>query len=565
MPCNNKNNFEVLNACASGSGFNYITNGGGIKEPFTKKDNSVYVPYVLFVLGDKAYSTADPLGQNVTTAGNNEYKFNNSYIQSFEMTIGTSFEGNITLVTCDFDDVKKLISIVPKEGCKWDKFIMGNESGDASLAKAYIDIGWIIRGCNDSVDKYGMQKATSNNNNSYKIISDGKETTSGPYIYGLMQSVNVSSDAGVYKVSIKFTDGFGKTEESRLDNIVFSEKLKGALKGAIDKFAKFNCENKKEDGLTTVAFVTIPTKPNQKITEWEFMPDQGGKNGVFNVFNPNRLSLFQYYRELLNGFQTNSKKGFNFAYDNGSKGKPSILMIEDRKPNWCLGEKGETNYDNIPTYIVGGGDCSPVIKFNTQFQATPLARVNPENNESPKLKAGTGGGGPSGTGQGVVQIPSCSRLKNLKTGQSGEPTVTSTYSNGPGVNISPTPATMNDTPPSRIAAIKIETLQANLIAGVDLDNLPIVGPIKADLEIHGDPYWANTVNWLKTPYIKIIFIDPYCVKVTTNENGACESLAKSACNKELSQVYQVKSCRSTINSGSYTTTLELYSINIMKF
>ena len=156
-------------------------------------------------------------------------------------------------------------------------------------------------------------------------------------------------------------------------------------------------------------------------------------------------------------------------------------------------------------------------------------------------------------------------MRSITERESKEPTVTSTYSNGPGVNISPTPATMNDTPPSRIAAIKIETLQANLIAGVDLDNLPIVGPIKADLEIHGDPYWANTVNWLKTPYIKIIFIDPYCVKVTTNENGACESLAASACNKELSQVYQVKSCRSTINSGSYTTTLELYSINIMKF
>ena len=562
MPCNNNNNFGVLKACASGSGFNYITNGGGIKEPFTKKDNSVYVPYVLFVLGKKAYSTADPLDENITTAGNKEYTFNNSYIQSFEMTIGTSFEGNITLVTCDFNDVKDLISIVPKESCKWDKFIMGNASGDASLAKAYIDIGWIIRGCNDSVDKYGMEKATDSNKNSYKTIT-GDTQTSGPYIYGLMTSVNVSSDAGVYKVSIKFTDGFGKVEESRLDNIVFSEKLKGSLKGAIDKFAKFNCDDKKENNKTSVALVRIPTTPNQTITEWKFMPDQGGEKGVFNVFNPNRLSLFQYYRELLNRFQTDRKKGLNFAYDNGSKGKPTILMIEDRKPNFCFDELG-TNYNNIPTYIVGGGDCSPVIKFNTQFLSTPLSRVSTEDNKTPELKAGIGGGGSSGTGQGQVQIFSCLRKKDPKTSNPALPKVTSTYSNGPGVNVSSTPVSMNDTPPRLITEKNIEALQANLVASADLDNLPIVGPIKADLEIHGDPYWANTVNWLNTPYIKIIFIDPYCLKTTTN-NGVCESLAASACNKELSQVYQVKSCRSTINSGSYTTTLELYSTNIIKF
>lgn len=565
MPCNNDNNFGVLKACASGSGFNYITNGGGIKEPFTKKDNSVYVPYVLFVLGEKAYSTSDPLDQNVRTNSNNAYKFNNSYIQSFEMTIGTSFEGNITLVTCDFEDVKKLISIVPKESCSWDKFIMGSKtSGDASLAKAYIDIGWIIRGCNDSVDKYGMEKATASNNNSFVNIS-GEKQTSGPFIYGLMQSVNVSSDGGVYKVSIKFVDGFGKTEESRLDNIIFSEKLKGALKGAIDKFAKFNCKDKTDSGTTSVSFVRIPQNTNEAIVPWKFMPDQGGETGVFNVFNPNRLSLFQYYRELLNRFQTDRKKGVNFAYDNGSEGKPSILMIEDRKPNFCIGEQG-TNYNNIPTYIVGGGDCSPVIKFNTQFISTPLSRVSPEDNKTPELKAGIGGGNPSGTGQGQVQIFSCVRKKDPKTGQQGSPNITSTsFSNGPNVNVVGSPAAMNDTPPSKITEKNIETLQANLIASADLDNLPIVGPIKADLEIHGDPYWANTVNWLKTPYIKIIFIDPYCVKITKNENGVFESLAGSACNKELSQIYQVKSCRSTINSGSYTTTLELYSINIIKF
>ena len=98
---------------------------------------------------------------------------------------------------------------------------------------------------------------------------------------------------------------------------------------------------------------------------------------------------------------------------------------------------------------------------------------------------------------------------------------------------------------------------ANIKAGLDTDNLPIIGLIKADLEIHGDPFWANTINWLKNQYVKIVFINPYCVKLNTSE---CSLLAESTCNPYLSGIYQIKSCRHTINSGSYVTSLELYNI-----
>lgn len=560
MPCNT-NAFEYLSKCGqAGRNFNYIQNGRGIRDPFEKSQNHSYVPYVIFALGDTIYATADPL-DTVISNDNEYYKFDGkTYIQSFEMTIGTSFEGNISFITCDYEVVKKLISIVPTENCEFDKFFFGGDK----VAAAYIDIGWIIRGCDDSVSKYGMKKATESGSglagNFYRILL-GPEQNSGPYIYGLAQSVNVTSDGGSYKVSMKFIDGFQKVEQNRLDTIIFNESHKGRLAEAIKKFAKFNCKNRKEDSKQEVAKVRVLGN-NKRIVEWEFPKNDGGALGPFTFLNPNRLSLFEYYREILNTFTTERKKGFSFAYDNGSQGKPTILLLEDRKANFCVGEKGLVDFNNIPTYIVGGGDCSPVIKFNTQYQATPLKRTTDENPTQVSGDFAIGGGNPSGMGQKPVQIFKCIREKNQQTGTPDDAKIKES-STGNGVNTS---LALNytqsiHTPPNQVAEKLSTAINANIAAGFDTDNLPIIGLIKAELEIHGDPFWANTLNWLKNQYIKIVFINPYCVDVKT-EN--CDNLAVSTCNSHLSGIYQVKSCRHTINAGSYSTTLELYNINVDK-
>ena len=559
MPCNS-DAFEYLNFCGTtGTNFNYIKNGRGIRDPFEKKENHSYVPYVVFTLGNTAYATVDSF-VNKVYSNNKEYDTSTTYIQSFELTIGTSFEGNINIVTCNYEDVEKIISIVPKENCEFDKFFMG-KNGDEKLATAHIDIGWIIRGCNDSLDKYGMELATNDGSNSYKILL-GPQQNSGPYIYGLVQSVNVSTDGGVYKVAMKFIDGFQKVEQSRLDWVIFKESQKGPLAELMKRLAKFNCKDRKENGLQEIARIRVTNngQGNSVINEWKFLPTDGGDNGLFNYFNPNRLSLFEYYRELLNKFRTDLYKGLSFAYDNGSKGKPTILLLEDRQPNFCRGDSG-IDFRNIPTYIVGGGDCSPVIKFNTSYQATPLRRNTTENN-SQELDIGIGGGNPSATGQQTVQIFDCISAKDPKTGRKTQPTVQeNNTSNGTNVMISADSSSMNIRSPGVIAQNNAQATAAHIKAGYDTDNLPIVGVIKAELEIHGDPFWANTINWVKNQYVKIVVINPYCVNI---EKGSCENLAESTCNGHLSGIYQVKSCRHTINSGSYTTTLELYSVNINK-
>lgn len=559
MPCNT-DAFEYLNYCGTtGTNFNYIKNGRGIKDPFEKKENHSYVPYVVFTLGDKAYATVDAFHDTVKS-GYDTYKLSTTYIQSFELTIGTSFEGNISLVTCDYKEVESLISIIPKENCEFDKFFMGGQ-GDDKLATAYIDIGWIIRGCNDSLEKYGMQLATNDKANSYSLIL-GEQQNSGPYIYGLVQSVNVTTDGGVYKVSLKFIDGFQKVEQTRLDSVIFKESHKGPLKELLNKLAKFNCKDRKETGTQQIARIRVGNnnQGNSAIAEWKFLPTDGGDKGFFNYFNPNRLSLFEYYRELLNKVRTDLYKGLSFAYDNGSKGKPTILLVEDRQPNFCGNDSG-IDFRNIPTYIVGGGDCSPVIKFNTSYQVTPLKRNTQESSEQ-TAEYGIGGGNPSATGQQTVQIYDCILSKNTKNGKSNQPTVKENItSNGTNVMISADSSSMNVRTPGAIAQNNAQATVAHIKAGYDTDNLPIIGLLKAELEIHGDPFWANTINWIRNQYVKIVIINPYCIKI---EKGSCENLAESTCNDHLSGIYQIKSCRHTINAGTYTTTLELYGININK-
>jgi hypothetical protein len=90
--------------------------------------------------------------------------------------------------------------------------------------------------------------------------------------------------------------------------------------------------------------------------------------------------------------------------------------------------------------------------------------------------------------------------------------------------------------------------------------MSLFAPIKATLEIHGDPFWANTMNILNNCFIKVILLNPFCLE--TNSNGECEFLQKAKCNSKFSGVYKVGSAKHSINSGSYVTTLELYSVGV---
>ena len=102
--------------------------------------------------------------------------------------------------------------------------------------------------------------------------------------------------------------------------------------------------------------------------------------------------------------------------------------------------------------------------------------------------------------------------------------------------------------------------QAKAEAG-DGNAMNLFAPVKATLEIHGDPFWANSINLFKYCFIKIIFLNPYCIENKSSGLG-CEFLQKPKCNSKFSGIYKVGSAKHSISSGSYVTTLDLFAITM---
>lgn len=577
MACNYiLSNLDTCGPITTGSSPNYIKNGGSVHAAFNFEANHVYMPYVelkiegdLYITGDSQSSSTtietpfcDTPFFNISESVN--IGTNKTYIQSFEMTVGKSFEGTIVIITCDYNRILKLLATTPKETCDWDGYVLGDSksarSGNGTVI-GHIDIGWLIKDCNGNVKKFTMKEISNNFATTY-YTEDDEEKVSGPYIYAIFKKVDVSFENGVYKATMTFVDGFSFHEETKLDKIWGDETMRITFKDALKLAAKFNCNTRKPDMDQQVARFSVTTNG-----KWQFAEKDGGKNGPSSVYNSWRQSLFPFLREVSNYLLTKDKKGWWFGYDNGSCGVPTFLLVEDRNPQICLNDTTGINA-NI-AYVVNGGDCSPVIKFSPSFNAVPVENEgNADSSSNPNAKGvktdiSIGGGGPSGLDQTPLQLFSCNGVYNPNTGQTN---ATSTLQKNNAAN--GLLATVSSIAEQIIFRSPINVIKETAIAIYNQSiteagdgNAPhLFAPIKATLEIHGDPYWANSLNLFKDCFIKIVFLNPFCIE--SNKNNECEWLQKPKCNDKFSGIYKVQSARHSINAGSYVTSLELFSIAV---
>ena len=583
MTCNYSNLCGAGSKITSGNNA-YVKNGEGARHtPLIFENNHVYMPYVELAIGEDLYVTGDAPGiwpvnieicdipsyislfftSEISVKKPYNVATTKSYIQSFEMTVGKSFEGSIVIVTCDYEKVNRLLGVTPRETCEWDKYDLGDNYDRPGAVIGYINIGWIIKGCNGDTKKYTMKEMNESVKNSY-ITEDGREQNSGPYIYGIFKKVDVAAENGVYKITMTFVDGFSFNDESKLDKIWGDEKMKWNFQDAIIAASKFNCTTRQSDNLQKTARISFQGSNISSNIPWEFDVKFGGKKGPKSVWNSWRQGLFPFLREISNYLLTSRRKGWWFAYDNGSCTEPTILMIEDRNPSLCLHEKNLMieGGRSIITYIVNGGDCSPVIKFNPSFNAVPIQNNEPSI-KGPRENIGIGGGGPSSLDQEPIQLLDCA----TKFDDKGKAIITQTNrnnnnsANGTLGTVSGVAEAVNFLPPKDVVKQSAEAIynQAKAEAG-DGNAMNLFAPIKASLEIHGDPYWANSINLFKDFFIKIIFLNAYCIEKNAQGDG-CEFLQKPKCNSRFSGIYKVGSAKHSISSGSYVTTLELFSIS----
>jgi len=360
-----------------------------------------------------------------------------------------------------------------------------------------------------------------------------------------------------------FVDGFSFNEESKLDAIFGSEIMRKTFETAMKLAANFNCKDRKYTNTQQANRISFGSILNATggiavPTPWKFKPKEGDKAGVLSVWNTNRQSLLDFYREISLFFETVNKKGWWFAYDNGSCGFPNIWLVEDRNNNICIGENKLEVTGTILTYIVNGGDCSPVIKFNPSFNSVPLQN-NITEGEKGKNNLGLGAMSPSAVSSKSAQVSDCYTDASGKIRKK----IANNNNSATGMlaSVSLASEVLNFFSPSLITTNLVDAIysHAKTEAG-DGNAMALFAPIKATLEIHGDPFWANSFNLFKNCFIRIIFINTYCIINKGNGEG-CEFLQGPRCNDRFSGIYKVGSARHSINAGSYVTSLELFAIS----
>jgi len=126
-------------------------------------------------------------------------------------------------------------------------------------------------------------------------------------------------------------------------------------------------------------------------------------------------------------------------------------------------------------------------------------------------------------------------------------------SNGKQVNLPANSQDLQFRGPNKVLNQLGGSLSQNMIASESSESIM---PIKATMEIIGDPYYTGVLNLIQKRLIQVIFINPFCIK-QKGVGGSCEFLAEPPVNDVFSGIYFINGCNHNITKGSFTTTLDI--------
>jgi hypothetical protein len=205
-----------------------------------------------------------------------------------------------------------------------------------------------------------------------------------------------------------------------------------------------------------------------------------------------------------------------------------------------LGLAGQVR-GSIGTFIVNGGKCSPVIKFEPKFNyMSGLARFNTGGN------AGTSGEAP------VVNKDVEKEDFSCEEDRSAGPENKTSQEQSASQNYSPTEA-VSENAKSNMAHVKANMMSEFTIAA-----------LQGELTLMGMPneLFVNHRLFLFSP-CSIVVLNPFFIANEAGSDPKCGDwswLAKSGCNEVLSDSnYICCGVNHSIKEGQYTTTLKVYN------
>jgi hypothetical protein len=459
--------------------------------PSTPIEGAVYAPYVEMAFGSLREET-----KTVLTVGNNSAPTNNlAAILSFEYggEVGGSGFG-VSMEILDHGGVmyKEIIKNLNKS--------VKNRQGETQNVE--IDYGWIITNPIENGGTGMPQPHTL-------------RTTRNKVIRGIFTKAETSFAGGNIKIKLTITSPF--TGDIAQTGTIGSTDQPVDLKEAIRELLVENA------GISDVQFRsagTIDDEGNEidDGSELEFKNSDQGKSGPKSSWPMDQMNALAITRQWLTTVTSAAGRGLLILYDSSSN---SVIIKEDpldKNSDCCSG--------SVATYVVNGGNCSPVIEFSPSVEWLP--------NMIPG-KGGINGGASSG------QAPLLKPQENIQlTGTQASPFIDQHV--------------LNFRSPDDQADAANEAFSAN--TETEQRSGPGSGGKggwEASLKIQGDPFYGDPITLVGSS-ISILFINPYYF----GDPEGPTWLQTSNCNTMLSNKrYIIRNINHNISNGSYTTTLKL--------
>ena len=498
--------------------------GTGLRVVQRPRPGYIFAPYVRLGFPDGVYIT---VGNNSQPPGflaklNNSYRqalglqsttniFNSAVISNFEY----GFEANNSGFQCS-------VEILDSAGSSYVDILnyLNKTIADANKPenRVWFDFGWIIQ------DKNGTSELVTVLSKWNKVIS------------GTPAKVTLSFDGGNVKIKFDILAPFATP--AVYDGVIGKEDGLIDLKTALRKlFTEI------EPKINEIYF------KNKDGGELNFLNSQGSFNGINARLKPvggpkavwkmNQQDKLNIARMWLAQYTSDKKNSFTFIYNGSSplaplsKASTTSITIQEDTSEKNVGENCCNK--SLATFIVNGGNDSPVISFTPQLSWI-FGHVS----------CGGGGGGASGSKDQELQSPN-------KTQRAGSQQAINVMEHQ-----------WYTTPPKNHAAqAKVSGEAQNKMA----QSLGIgrASPFEAELKVFGDPQWFSPIGFdgeasLIAQSFSILFINPFTPKKTSRK-ADLDWLADPACSSLLSNKnYMIKKVNHQISNGTFVTSFKLHCL-----
>lgn len=453
-------------------------------------DPAMYAPFVGLRFGGGDFITVGNLSAPMMVGSSSPHDLHHAAITSMQygMTPGTSGCGaDIEIADLGGVMYRRIIKALNKT------IAFGRRDEDNTV----LDFGWIITDCGG---------------NTRLVTAEG---LSGKRIKGILREVEQTYEGGIMKLKVKLAGVSALFDDIRHAGTEGDDEDKVPLREALERLFK--------ERQPTAASVSFVDKDGGD--EFSFKNRDGGVNGPRGTWPMAQQNALATARTWLQGCTTDNDRGILIIYDNDSG---EIVFKEssvDPSNESC------SCLRSIGTYVVNGGNCSPVLKFSPTFK-WPKGRVPGGGATSP--------GSSSGNNESdLVDVNPINDIE--RAGSQTSPTIGQHE--------------WHFRHPEDHASENSESIAAHMAANNMMEGGRALGAIEADLVIFGDPKFINPVLMAENS-VALIVINPF--HMTTGGVEGAEWITTSNCNASLSNKnWRIKGVSHSISNGSFTTTFRL--------